>query len=305
MDVKQNILFAKKYIVNNIYSNVKIEGIAMTFPETETIFRNGTVENKSFDDISFVNDLKRAWQYVFEHVYDDMNVDVIKELNRIAGKFTVLNSGKIRDSFDEPIRIIINEEGDDWFPELPPSERIINEQLSQMLSNDDKTEAALDLYLYISKGQFFNDGNKRTASLACNMYLIQNGQGLFNVPPKKYREFLDELVKYYVEDDNSSFKAYLKDNCIQTYKEMPFGQKVQELREEMNISRQELSMIVGITEQQLYDIEKDIITPSKETAICLCNYFNQEKNLLRADFQEYDETDEINNDDILDNDLKR
>lgn len=291
MDIKQNILFAKKHIINNIYSSVKIEGIAMTFPETETIFKNGTVENKSFDDISFVNDLKRAWQYVFEHVYDNINIDTIKTLNRIAGKFTVLKSGIIRDSFDEPIRIIINEQGDDWYPELPPSERIINEQLSQMFSNDDKVEAALDLYLYISKGQLFNDGNKRTASLACNMFLIQNGQGLFYVPPKKYREFLDELVKYYVEDDKSSFKAYLKGNCIQTYKETPFGQKVQELREEMNISRKELSMIAGITEQQLYDIEKDIIKTDKETAICLCNFFNREKNLLRADYQDDEETD--------------
>ena len=286
MDVKQNILFAKKHIVDNIYSSVKIEGIAMTFPETETIFINGTAENKSYDDIEFVNDLKRAWQYVFDHIYDDINISTIKALNRVSGKFTVLNSGSIRDIYDNPIRITINEKGDDWYPALPPSERIIDEQISELLTNNNKVDAAIDLYMYISKGQFFNDGNKRTASLACNMYLIQNGEGLFYVSPKKHKEFLDALVMYYVEDDKSNFRAYLKNNCIQTYTKIPFGQKVQGLREEMNISRKELSIIIGIQEQYLFDIEKGKSSPSNEVVTSLCDFFNKDNNLLSYDYQD-------------------
>ena len=37
MDKQKNILLAKKYMVESIYRSANIEGVGVTFPETQTI----------------------------------------------------------------------------------------------------------------------------------------------------------------------------------------------------------------------------------------------------------------------------
>ncbi len=37
MDKEKNILLAKKYMVESIYRSANIEGVGVTFPETQTI----------------------------------------------------------------------------------------------------------------------------------------------------------------------------------------------------------------------------------------------------------------------------
>lgn len=44
-------------------------------------------------------------------------------------------------------------------PELPDVQKI-TESLDNILNNDDKLEAALDMFCYIARLQAFNDGNK-------------------------------------------------------------------------------------------------------------------------------------------------
>ena len=70
MDKVKNILLAKKYIVESIYSSVKIEGLALTFPETASIMENEGITKKdyTYDDVNFVNDLKHAWQFLFNSI---------------------------------------------------------------------------------------------------------------------------------------------------------------------------------------------------------------------------------------------
>ena len=54
MDKKTNILLAKKYMVESIYRSANIEGIGMTFPETQTICDGMSVSGHSVDDINII-----------------------------------------------------------------------------------------------------------------------------------------------------------------------------------------------------------------------------------------------------------
>ena len=63
------------------------------------------------------------------------------------------------------------------------------------------------------KAQVFVDGNKRTAIIFANHYLISKGKGLLAVPYELVPEFKKILIDYYEENDTKSIKNFLKDKC--------------------------------------------------------------------------------------------
>lgn len=213
MDQGRNVLLAKKYMVESIYRSANIEGIGVTFPETQTICDGMSIAGHSVDDINAVTDLKNAWKWLFNHIDDEIDIDSLCQLNRLAGKYTVINAGSIRDMYDEPIRVPLYD-GKDYYPELPPPKTKIDANIKQLATNK-TVEGALDLFCYVCKAQLFNDGNKRTATLFANMFMIQNGLGIFSIPVSKKLEFYDALTHYYDNDNNKSLlKEFLSENCL-------------------------------------------------------------------------------------------
>ena len=63
------------------------------------------------------------------------------------------------------------------------------------------------------KTQVFIDGNKRTAILLANHYLISKGKGLLAVPFELVPEFKKLLIGYYEDYDTDSIKEFLKEKC--------------------------------------------------------------------------------------------
>ena len=68
LTLEENIFLAKRNIVDSIYKESKLEGIAITFPETNEICEGRAVAGMSVDDIVKVNNLKHAWEFVLETV---------------------------------------------------------------------------------------------------------------------------------------------------------------------------------------------------------------------------------------------
>ena len=282
MDRAQNILMAKKHIVENIYSSVKIEGLGMTFPETSVILENGKLEGKTFDEVSFVNDLKHAWNYLFDHIDDQIDLELVKAFNRISGKYTVNNAGSIRSIFDEPVGIRGSRDDIVWTPDIPPRSSVINDEIIKKYSIPDRVDAAVELYIYLAKGQFFNDGNKRVASLVCNMTLIQSGEGLFIVPVEENLTFKELLINYYITDDPLRIKSFIKDKCIVKPSLKTTGQKIQILRERAGISREEMAQIIGVSSERMYEMERDK-NISEDVIRALSEYLEIEKEELIID----------------------
>ena len=200
MNKERNILLAKKYMVESIYRSANIEGIDMTFPETQTICDGMSVAGHTLDEINAVNDLKNAWRWIFQNIDNEIDIEALCQLNRISGKYTVINAGSIRDMYDEPIRVPLYD-GKNYYPPLPPSKKELDKEIKQIIDN--KTlNSALNLFCFICKKQIFNDGNKRTATLIANMYMIQNGFGILSIPVDKKLDFYNALTKFYDNDNN-------------------------------------------------------------------------------------------------------
>ena len=215
LDKKKNILLAKKYMVESIYRSANIEGIGVTFPETQTICDGMSVSGHSIDEINAVNDLKNAWRYIFNNIEQQyISIELIQTLNRICGKFTVINAGVIRDRYDEPIRVTLKN-GENYYPPVP-DKKAVETELNSILSNKD---TALELFCYICKKQLFNDGNKRTATLTTNFYMIQNGEGILSIPPEKKLNFYNYLTDFYKDNTKKDvLKSFLAEYCITIWK---------------------------------------------------------------------------------------
>lgn len=213
MNKERNILLAKKYMVESIYRSANIEGIDMTFPETQTICDGMSVAGHTLDEINAVNDLKNAWRWIFQNIDNEIDIEALCQLNRISGKYTVINAGSIRDMYDEPIRVPLYD-GKNYYPPLPPSKKELDKEIKQIIDN--KTlNSALNLFCFICKKQIFNDGNKRTATLIANMYMIQNGFGILSIPVDKKLDFYNALTKFYDNDNNRKYLlSFLENYCL-------------------------------------------------------------------------------------------
>ena len=75
--------------------------------------------------------------------------------------------------------------------------------------------------LYGMRGQFFLDGNKRTAMLAANKEMIANGQGIISVPVDMIPQFTPRLVHFYETGESEAVKEFIFENCIDG---MDFGE---------------------------------------------------------------------------------
>lgn len=61
----------------------------------------------------------------------------------------------------------------------------------------------------ITKGQRFNDGNKRTAQLGANHVLVHNGTGVLAVPVEQRKEFLTKLAAFYETGEQQALNDFL------------------------------------------------------------------------------------------------
>ena len=93
-----------------------------------------------------------------------------------------------------------------------PVEYEVKDDIDSILSSGkEKIDIAIELILYIMKTQVYNDGNKRTAVILGNHYMIANALGLIVIPFDKVAEFKEKLVLYYEDKDLKAVKDFLKD----------------------------------------------------------------------------------------------
>lgn len=206
--VKDNVDMAKRNLVDTIYKQALLEGVAVTFLDTETIIEGGKVNGISSSDIQKVNNLKHAWEFVLDEgtLLSPSGYDLLCYINKLVDDHFHYGSGELR-------RVPVSIGGSKWKPPLP-IESLIKEDLAEILAIEDIPTRAMKSLLYVCKGQPFIDGNKRTATIFANHILISNGAGLLVVPDDKIKEYRDLLIHYYEGDDDGDILAFLNEYCL-------------------------------------------------------------------------------------------
>lgn len=207
MTQKENIFLAKRNIVDYIWKSANLEGIGVTYPDTQAIYNGMAVSGYTIEDINAINDLKHAWEFLIQHINEEISLTFIKKIHMLLGKYTIINAGMLR---REEVRI----GGTEWIPEMPDEEKVSREIFKISNSQISSLEKALEITLYLMRLQLFYDGNKRIAMLIGNKIMIENGQGIISVAQKDIKEFYKLLVSYYETNDKTEIKQFLYDNCI-------------------------------------------------------------------------------------------
>ena len=202
---EQNIFIAKRNIVEYIWKSANLEGIAVTYPDTQVIFDGYSVQGYKVEEITAINNLKKAWQFLLNDIDLELNLAYICQINKIIGEGIFYNPGIIRST---PVNI----GGTTWQPPIP-FESQIKEELDRV-SGESNTERAINMMLYLMRKQIFLDGNKRTAMLIANKIMIENGCGIISIPIDKQPEFYKLLIKYYETNNKEDIAQYIYDYCI-------------------------------------------------------------------------------------------
>lgn len=213
MTQEQNVFLAKRNIVDTIWKSALLEGIPITFPETQTIYDGGNIAHLGIDQLQIINNLKHAWKFCIMTINDNINLNYISSIHSLIWTNLVESPGMMR-IYDA------NMGGTKWKPELPSKERM--EQLLKEYSNNEIiTDGAITLMCKLMKLQYFNDGNKRTAMLIANHEMIKNGKGIISIAKEFKEEFGEKLIAYYENEDKlEKLKQFIYGNCIDGIKNL-------------------------------------------------------------------------------------
>ena len=207
---EENVFIAKRNIVDYIWKSANLEGIGVTYPETQAIYDGGIINGLTVDNIIAINNLKYAWQFILEN--DDIEYDykVLCHLHKLTADKLVLDRdlGRIRTT---PVNI----GGTTWKPDFPIESKI-KEEMEEILNQDNKTktEIAIEIMLWVMRRQMFIDGNKRVAMLFANKIMIDNGCGIITISQENQPTFYEKLIKFYETNDMNDLKQWIYDTSI-------------------------------------------------------------------------------------------
>ena len=211
--VKLNIDFAKRNLVDSIYNQAILEGVVTTYENVNNILNNGQVNGKTATDIIKVINLKHAWEFILDEnvIMVEENFSFLSQVNKLILEGFYYNAGKVRST---PAKI----GGTTWIPSIPIESQVVEELKDILNSKLDDVSLAIELLLYVMKRQIFIDGNKRTAVIFANHHLISRGLGIISIPGDLVEDYKKLLIMYYEGKDTDKIKQFLKDKCYVSLK---------------------------------------------------------------------------------------
>lgn len=206
LTLEENTFLAKRLIVDNIYSNARIEGCNVTFPQTQTILQGVNVPQVTLDDINCILNLRDAWKYMIDNVTYKLDLEYICKINSYVARNESLEWGKLRTG-----KVGIS--GTEYIPEIPKQEEV-EKRLEEINNIQPVTKRAIKYMLYGMRGQLFWDGNKRTSIILANKILISNGKGVLTIKDSHLNEFNTLLTEFYDTNDSNKIEEFVYQNCI-------------------------------------------------------------------------------------------
>ena len=206
--VAMNIDLARRNLVDSIYKQSMLEGVATTYSDTETLVNGGKVNDMTASDVDKVINLKRAWEFIMsiDLANYPTNYAVLCQINQIVEDGFSVTAGKIR-------KVPVTIGGSSYIPPIPFEDQV-KLDIYDILHKEDGIDLAIDLILYVMKKQLFLDGNKRTAIIFANHYLITHALGLIVVPSELVSEYKKILVAYYEDESKKEdISNFLKNKC--------------------------------------------------------------------------------------------
>lgn len=208
---EQNRRFAKKNLVRLVFTTSRFEGLNTTLPQTQTIIDGMSAAGVSIDDTNVIVQLKRGWQYVIRE-NKPLSLNIEQNINLLVARYDSLDPGSFRTG---NVTVELGNSNGEWQPpeiNLDQERKFFDELMQKDTSITDK---AMTLMYHNMINQLFWDRNKRTATLAANKLMIDNGAGLINVPLNKWDKWNELISEFYLTGKMDKLKDWTYENGIQ------------------------------------------------------------------------------------------
>ena len=207
MTREQNVFLAKKLFTELVFNTAYIEGVNVTFPQTQAILDGAVVNNIAVSDIQTVLNLRDAWKYSLDTLDEPLSLDYICSINEKVSRNESLDWGKLRYGN-------VGVSGTDYKPPIPNAQEV-SMKLKELLQIENVRERALEYFCYAVHGQLFWDGNKRTSTIVASKILIESGEGVLTIGKSDALDFNEALLHLYDTGDKEMLKKCLN-GCIKT-----------------------------------------------------------------------------------------
>lgn len=212
--MKPNRAMAKQLAIRDIpslvYDAVNLEGVAMSFPEVQTILDGITVGGHKISDQNMAINQAETWRHLFSLIENNkfsFSKDIALELHSIAGKEEALDWGAFRTG-----NVTIS--GSDYEPPAPEElDGVWLDIESEIFNINDVYDKSITVFLRMARAQFFWDVNKRMGRFMMNGILLLEGYPIINVPAKRQKEFNQLMLDFYSTGEMSSMNKFLR-TCL-------------------------------------------------------------------------------------------
>ncbi|MDR0298890.1 MAG: Fic family protein [Streptococcaceae bacterium] len=223
---------AKRLEIDNIWklANVEIPR-GVTFPETVEIYEGRVPKDADVKKVVVVNNIKHAWQFLFENIDYALDYQLVAEYNRIVGTGLEKDPGKLRQE-------LVTISGTEFIPDMPTFKGV-KSQIEMLSGLENPVNQALEVFAKIARGQWFANGNKRTAYMLANHLLLQHNVGLFAIPVEENENFVNQLIAYYESAESELLKDFLYESSVRLFPEALTQQQRRKLTEKQSMARSE------------------------------------------------------------------
>lgn len=199
-----------KYIVDYVYNAARVEGVNTKYLDAKFLVEDGIEPHLDADKVNILKNLKDAYKSLKDEEFLSQPIDIytLKKVNQIInGRGVVYGAGKIR--MDEVYITNCS-----YVPPIP-NEFEINNSIIDIIKQDKPVlDKGIELYLYIMRSQPFIDGNKRTANIFANLYLLSHDSALISVHADDKKQFLTLLSRFYETNDDEKIVKFIKEKAI-------------------------------------------------------------------------------------------
>ena len=212
MTRRENVFLAKKLFTELVFNTAYIEGVNVTFPQTQAILDGASVNNVPVSEIQTVLNLRDAWRFCLDTLDEPLTLDYVCKVNALVSRNESLAWGTLRTG-------AVSVSGTDYVPAIP-NEKEVSKVINTIAQLVDPQDRAAEYFCYAVRSQLFWDGNKRTSTIVASKILIAEGAGVLTIGKADAVGFNEALLHYYDTCDKEPLKECLY-SCVKTLDSCP------------------------------------------------------------------------------------
>jgi len=197
--------FGKK-IFEFLAGSAQLEGSTVSIGETINLIVNAIYPDKPNEDIQMVKNLNEAMNYVIEHLNEELNLEYLKELNKLCLFSLHRGAGKFKRTQNKIF-------GNPNFKTTPP-EKVIEEleKFCRIFNKIKTREECLEQLGFIHNQHQrihpFVDGNSRTTRLLVNWLLMKFKFPILVIKPGAFEKYMG-LTKLSSKREDDNLRNFL------------------------------------------------------------------------------------------------